>query len=651
MRVYIAEKPSLGRAIAAALPGPQKKGDGYIQVGNGDVVTWCIGHLLEQAAPEAYDPVFKSWQWQTLPIVPQKWQLQPRSSARKQLSVVRQWVKQADELVHAGDPDREGQLLVDEVIDYLGVSQAKRQAVLRCLISDLNPPAVKRALLSLRSNRDFMALSISALTRSRADWLFGINLTRAYTLLARQAGQQTLMSVGRVQTPLLGLVVRRDAEIAAFISRPFYEVEATVQTAEGGQFSLLWQPSAACAPWQDQDGRVLAAALADKVVSRILGRAGRVLEVKPEQHRQAPPLPFNLSSLQMEASRQLSLTAQQTLDLCQRLYEQHKLITYPRSDCRYLPREHLHQAAEVRQAIARQTDALSAAVAAADPDRVSAAWNDAKVSAHHAIIPTARSVVQGLNTQESALYALIARQYLMQFYPHHEYRETRVMVEIEGGHFLGKGKEILQIGWRSLLMKAEREDQPLQPLPPLTEHQTVACVAARRLDKQTQPPKPFTDASLLAAMTGIARYVEDKALRQILRETDGLGTEATRAGMIELLIERGYIQRQGKALRSTPLGQTLIQALPAETTTPDMTAHWEHALSAIEQREQSYQAFMTPLVGTLARLVSEAKAGEARMRPLLAAMPSEVTKSFSGKRRGAGRRTKKPRKRASSSPA
>lgn len=627
MRLYIAEKPSLGRAIAEVLPKPHEKGEGYVRAANGDVVSWCIGHLLEQVAPEDYDPRFKSWQWQTLPIIPERWQVKPRSSSRKQLGILKQWVKQADELVHAGDPDREGQLLVDEVIDYLAVPKSKRDQMLRCLISDLNPPAVRRALETLRSNREFLSLSTSALARSRADWLYGINMTRAYTLLARSSGSQALLSVGRVQTPILGLVVRRDAEIDAFSSKPYYTVLAHIVTNSSVHFTAEWQPSAACQPWQDEEGRVLSRALADKVVERIGGQPGTVQEYQSKVVKQSTPLPYNLSALQIDASRQLNLSPKQTLDLCQQLYERHKLITYPRSDCRYLPNEHHRQASHVAAAIGMVQPALQSAVQAADFQLRSAAWNDTKVSAHHGIIPTERRMNgESLSRQELALYTLIARHYLAQFYPPLQRRETRIGIEIAGGQFLAKGREILLPGWRVVLSADRADEEPESRLPLLRQGDVVHCERGERIDKQTQPPKPFTDATLLAAMTGIARYVQDNSLRQILRETDGLGTEATRAGILELLFQRGFLQHQGKSIRATEMGKALIRALPVAASLPDMTARWERALSAIEQRELPYQSFMQPLQQELSRLIAEAQSGHESVRELFAAMPAAPTR-------------------------
>ena len=427
MKLYIAEKPSLGRAIAEVLPKPHRKGDGFITVGNGDCVSWCVGHLLEQAEPDAYDAKFKKWQLEHLPIVPEKWQLKPKPTSSKQLAVLSRLVKEADELVHAGDPDREGQLLVDQVINYLGVNGAKRNTIQRCLINDLNPIAVTRALAQLRDNREFIPLSTSALARSRADWLYGINMTRAFTLQGRKVGYQGVLSVGRVQTPLLGLVVNRDAEIENFVSKPFFQVIANLLTKDGDRFKARWQPSEECLPWQDEEGRVLSRSLVENVAARITNQPATVTSSKVKKRLQAPPLPYNLSSLQIDAAKRFGMSAKAVLDTCQSLYERHKLLTYPRSDSRYLPVEHLKESSAVLAAIKNNSTALASAVSDADTSLVSKAWNDKKVQAHHAIIPTARKMdISKLNQAERNVYELAARQYLIQFYPHHETQESQI---------------------------------------------------------------------------------------------------------------------------------------------------------------------------------------------------------------------------------
>ena len=614
MKLYIAEKPSLGRAIAEVLPKPHKKGDGFITVGNGDCVSWCIGHLLEQAEPDAYDAKFKQWQLEHLPIVPEKWQLKAKPNSRKQLAVLRHLVKDADELVHAGDPDREGQLLVDQVIDYLGVKGAKRASIQRCLINDLNPVAVTRALSQLRDNREFIPLSTSALARSRADWLYGINMTRAFTLQGRKVGYQGVLSVGRVQTPLLGLVVNRDVEIEHFVSKPFFQVVANLMTKSGERFKARWQPSEECLPWQDEEGRVLSRGLVDNVAARITHQPATVTSRSSKKRLQAPPLPYSLSSLQIDGAKRFGMSAKAVLDTCQRLYERHKLLTYPRSDSRYLPMEHLQERGAVLDAIKNNCSALSSAVSKADTSLVSKAWNDKKVEAHHAIIPTARRMdASKLTKAERDIYALAARQYLIQFYPPHESQESQIELMIAGGIFVAKASESLNPGWKQLFpnrgaVKSPQQEAALNNhLPTVKKGDVCSSEVGEIIAKETSPPKPFDDASLLAAMTGIARYVKDPEIRRVLKETDGLGTEATRASIIELLFTRGFLQRQGKRIRSTAAGKGLITSLPAMATTPDMTAQWETLLSAISAKETSYQAFMLPLEMALRDLIAQSQ--------------------------------------------
>ncbi|MBE8575050.1 DNA topoisomerase III [Vibrio sp. OPT18] len=615
-RLIIAEKPSLGRAIAAALPNPQKKDQGFIKCGNGDVVTWCIGHLLEQVEPDAYDDRYKKWNLADLPIVPEQWQLRPRKTSSKQLTVIRKLLKDATQIVHAGDPDREGQLLVDEVIDYCKVSKAKKESMDRLLISDLNLPAVKRALSQMRSNRDFIPLSISALARSRADWLYGMNMTRAYTLLGQKAGYQGVLSVGRVQTPVLGLVVRRDEEIENFIPKDYFTLHALIPYQNNGQsfdIRARWKPSEACKPWQDEEGRVLNRKLVENVANRIANQPATVTESEQKQSKQAAPLPYSLSALQIDASKRFGMSAQQVLDTCQSLYEKHKLITYPRSDSRYLPKEHYSQRESIVDAIANNAKELQSGAQGTDLSLKSKAWNDSKVDAHHAIIPTPKkSSVNGLSANEMKIYQQIARQYLMQFYPPAVFADAKLVFDIAGGVFIAKGRQLINPGWKVLMGKTDTEEKGdgTDTVPPLDKGTVLTCREGVIGDKKTEPPKHFTEATLLQAMTGIARFVANKDLKAILKETDGLGTEATRAGILDTLFKRQLLTRQGKSIHSSPAGRGLIHALPEDSTFPDMTAHWEHQLQGMAERNQAYQPFMQALESKIDGLMGKVKTGE-----------------------------------------
>lgn len=607
MRLFIAEKPSLARAIADVLPKPHRRGDGYISCGSGDTVTWCIGHLLEQAEPDAYDTRYARWNLADLPIVPEKWQLKPKPSVAKQLNVIKRLLGDAQQVIHAGDPDREGQLLVDEVLDYLELAPEKRQTVQRCLINDLNPQAVERAVSRLRDNREFIPLCVSALARSRADWLYGINMTRAYTILGRNAGYNGVLSVGRVQTPVLGLVVRRDEEIENFVSKDFYEVKAHIVTPAEERFTAMWIPSESCEPHQDEEGRLLNKALAEHVIKRIEGQPAIVTGYNDKRESETAPLPFSLSALQIEAAKRFNLSAQQVLDLCQRLYETHKLITYPRSDSRYLPEEHFAGRHAVMNAIASHVPELQQ-VAAVDPDRRNRCWDDKKVDAHHAIIPTARAGNINLSDDERKIYTLVARQYLMQFCPDAMYRKCVIDLDIANGKFVAKARFLAEAGWRALLGAKERDDEDEgSPLPVVAKGDELLCEKGELMERQTQPPRPFTDATLLSAMTGIARFVQDKELKKILRATDGLGTEATRAGIIELLFRRTFLYKKGRYIHSSEAGRALIHCLPEIAARPDMTADWEATLTQISEKNRRYQDFMQPLVGTLYQLIDQAR--------------------------------------------
>ncbi|SEQ48973.1 DNA topoisomerase III [Basfia succiniciproducens] len=605
MRLFVAEKPSLARAIADVLPKPHQRGDGFIKCGENDCVTWCVGHLLEQAEPDAYNPMFKQWRLEHLPIVPEKWQLIPRKEVAKQLKTVENLIHQADQLVNAGDPDREGQLLVDEVFNYANLSIDKRNAIQRCLVSDLNPAAVEKAVKKLQPNTNFIPLATSALARARADWLYGINMTRAYTIRGRQAGYNGVLSVGRVQTPVLGLIVRRDLEIENFQPKDFFEVLAHIQTEDETpqKFTALWQPSKACEDYQDDDGRVLSLGLAENVVKRITGQPAEVTEYTDKREKETAPLPYSLSALQIDAAKRFAMSAQDVLDTCQRLYETHKLITYPRSDCRYLPNEHFAERMAVLNAISTHCKEYQPLPEVLNTEQKNRCWNDKKVEAHHAIIPTANNRPVNLNLQELNIYTLIARQYLMQFCPDAEYRKSKISLKIAGGNFVAQARNLQIAGWKELLGKEDENEQLEPPLPIVKKGQQLFCEKGEVISKKTQPPKPFTDATLLSAMTGIARFVQDKELKKILRETDGLGTEATRAGIIELLFKRGFLYKKGRNIHSSEAGRILIQALPDMATQPDMTAQWEAQLDGISRKQASYQQFMATLTGLLPELV------------------------------------------------
>jgi len=621
MRLFIAEKSSLARAIAEALPGPRQRRDGYIQCGADDVVAWCAGHLLALAAPDAYDPAFKQWRVEHLPIVPSEWRL--AITAPDLLRTIKALLPKASRVVHAGDPDREGQLLVDEVLVFLGY----RGPVERLLVSDLNPPAVRKALAGLQSNARFRGLYDAALARQRADWLYGINLTRLYTLLGRAGGYDGVLSVGRVQTPLLGLIVRRDLEIERFQPRTYHVVRADI-SSPGGRFTATWQPPADVGAPVDDAGRLLSRQHALAIRERAVGKPATVARSSREKRSETPPLPYSLPDLQIDAGGRLGLGPKQVVDACQSLYETHRLLTYPRSDCTFIPEGQHGQATAVLAAVATNIPSLVAAIGAADRSRRSRAWNDTKVTAHHAIIPTLVAKPEAdLSAAERGVYELVARRYLAQFYPSFEFHETTIEILAGGEIFRARGRDTIAEGWRALFAKQPADeagddpqgladDDDRQSLPLLREGVAVTCTEVVIADKQTTPPKRFTDASLIQAMTGIARFVDDQKIRQLLRETDGIGTPATQAQIVETLFERHFIEKKGRQVFSTEVGRTLIHALPEIATKPDMTALWEAAMRRIADGQMPIDTFLAAVIRQLAELVTSGRAlGILRLPP------------------------------------
>jgi DNA topoisomerase-3 len=623
MRVFIAEKPSLARAIAEALPGAKQRRDGYIECSNGDVVAWCAGHILELAAPDAYDPAFKEWRLEHLPISPGQWKLVV--TAPDLLRTIASLVSRATVVVNAGDPDREGQLLVDEVIGFVGY----RGRVDRVLISDLNVDAVRKAIEKIGSNANYKNLYEAAVARQRADWLYGLNMTRLYTVLGRNGGYEGVLSVGRVQTPLLGLIVCRDLEIEGFVPTPYYEVVGELAGA-ARPFSATWQPGSGVEHALDSDGRLLSASIASEVQRKTAGQVGSVTKADQEKKGEPPPLPFSLPELQVEAGRRLSMSPKDTLETCQALYETHRLITYPRSDCSFLPEGHHSQARAVSRVVESVEPALAEVVWGADWSLRSRAWNDSKVTAHHAIIPAPRvGATTNLSVSERALYELIARRYLAQFFPPFEYYQLQAEILVVGERFVARGREPIVQGWRGVLSDdggPAEEDQAkaetaLTILPPLATGQRLRVAEIKVVEKQTQPPRRFTSATLVRVMTGIARFVSDPAIRRVLRETDGIGTPATQAAIIQTLFERKYIEESKRQIVSTETGRALVRSLPDVATKPDMTALWEAALRKIEQGRAPLDKFLAALASQISELVRTAIAGGPLRLPGVEARP------------------------------
>ena len=609
MRLIIAEKPSLGRAIAQYLPSRGEATKTHIMAGS-DTVTWCFGHLLEMAEPEDYDPALKQWSADKLPIIPDEWKLLPRPDAKGQIAVIKKLLKAADSVVNAGDPDREGQLLVDELLEHLG----NRKPVSRIWLAALDEASVRKALASMRPNEGFANLKNSAEARQRADWLVGVNLTRAYSIVGQKQGYRGVLSVGRVQTPTLALVVGRDHEIEHFKAQDYYVLCAIIGTAQS-IFKARWRPSDAVT--LDGAGRLVSPVSAHTVAAKIDGKRGMVAKCDVAEKAQAAPLPYCLSTLQADANKRLGLSAQKVLDLAQELYEK-KLTSYPRTDCRYLPASMFAQAAGVLDRLAHDPE-LASIVKLANPSTKSAVWNDSKITAHHAIIPIGERASFEAGSSATAVYRMIVEAYVSQFLPPHRYEQIDIEVVIEGERFTATGRKTLAVGWRSLIKdeapdtNGNEDEDEAQALPVLEPGETVTCKRSELDAKRTTPPPRFTEGTLIKAMVNIHRFVTDPEIKKRLRETAGIGTEATRAGIIELLKQRSFIAVKGKQLISTDAGRSLIGVLPAALTSPGLTALFEQGLQKIGEGGLSGAAFVDYQAGFVKKQVDLAAASSLKM--------------------------------------
>lgn len=605
MRLFIAEKPTLGRAIANGL-GNQKKDEGCIHCGD-DTVTWCFGHLLMQCWPEDYNPAYQAWLRKDLPIIPQEWRLKPKDKVGAQLKIIKNLLAKAQVVVNAGDPDREGQLLVDEVLEYFNW----KGPVERIWLASLDDRSVKKALASIKDNAQYAPLRDSALARSRADWLIGINATRALSIRAKTQGKFELLSLGRVQTPTLALVVARDAAIASFKSVDHYLPCAEFAHANGNfrtQLRLVDDMAGL-----DADGRMVDLKAAENLVSGIKDQNGEIAEAACEVKSKMPPLPHCLSSLQKAASSRFGFSAQEVLDTAQSLYEK-KLTTYPRTDCRYLPNEQLEEAASILKSLSELPDFAEMA-GSADANLRSSAWNTKKITAHHAIVPTGEKPGE-LSDRERKLYGMIAEGFILQFYPSMRYESRKVTALLGENFWTASGRNVLEAGWTSFgKVEEEEAEDGNASLPQMNKGDSVQCVNAEVQKKKTIPPSKFTEGTLIEAMANVHRFVDDAKAKVTLKEAKGIGTEATRAKVIEILKERKFIQAKGKNLVSTQLGQRVIELAPQSLRDPITTAEWEEKLEEISKGNLPFSQFMDTQNRLLPDLMGEILGNEAPAYP------------------------------------
>lgn len=606
MRLFIAEKPSVAKAIAEEL-GVVRRDASSITCKDDNIVTWCFGHLLEQAEPDDYLPDNiprtkkgkKIWRIQDLPIFPSEWIVAPRDDAgvQRQLNAIGAFIKRADTLVNAGDPDREGQLLVDEVIEHFNA----RQSVERFWVSSVDPASIRKGLKALKKNADYAGMRDAARGRSRADWLLGMNLSRAYTLFNQpQFGKGELIAVGRVQTPTLTMVARRDYAVRNFKPQPYLTISAQL-SADDKAFSAKWKPAEG-QKGMDEEGKLLinldiGKALIEKLSQE---KTAAVLKAETKRKKALQPKAYSLAGIQIEASRLFGYTAEDTLNICQSLYEEHKITSYPRTDCSFLPESQHADAPGVLAAIARTFPATAAAVAKADSKIKSPTFNDKKITAHHGIVPVANSVPwDHLNDKEKNLYRLIAKRYIAQFYPVHEYDATEIQFNIGGENFTAKGNVVVKKGWKALYAtapkpgdKKKKDAEDDQQLPALKKDDTADVLGITGKEAQTKPPAYFTEGTLIAAMENIWRSFDDEKLQTQLKEAGGIGTPATRAAIISELRRKTYLEADGKILHCTDLGRSLLKKVSPQIRSAVLTAKFEEKLKLVEKGDCNVNDFV-----------------------------------------------------------
>ena len=621
--LIIAEKPSVATDIARVLGVRQRK-NGYIE-GDSYVITWAVGHLINLKEPEDYDPRYKKWQYADLPILPPEMGLKPYPQTEAQLNILRSLAERADvgELICATDSGREGELIFRYIYHYINC----HKPVKRLWISSMTDEAISEGFQKLKDSKEYNNLYYSAKCRSEADWLVGINATRAYTTL-----YSDLFSVGRVQTPTLALIVDREEELTNFLPKDYFEVAADMECS-AGSYEGIW--------FEDQisETKIMAIEKAEEIAAKVKGKSGKITEIEKKNQKQKPPLLYDLTELQRQANKEFGLTAQEVLDIAQALYEKHKLLTYPRTDSRYLSEDMKQTVYDTMRSI--DVPPFQGAIAKLRQGSeiklnfTKRIIDNKKITDHHAIIPTKKTpVLKNLSEKERKIYQMVVKRFLAVFYPDYEFQTIKVITLIEDETFVSKGKTVKTEGWKWLYQKPENRTKPETApeeklpdnkretdsgeegeaeeaagnLPPLRKGQAATATDCRILKKQTTPPKPYTEATLLSAMENAGRFVEDEELKEQLKESS-FGTPATRAGIIERLLKVGYIQRQGKTLRPTEKGKTLIRMVPKSLRSPETTGRWERGLSKINRGELQPEIFMETIQRFVAHLVQNAKRG------------------------------------------
>lgn len=616
MKLYICEKPSQARDLARNL-SIHGDGDGFIaDNANAITITWAIGHLIQPLEPDEIDPKYAKWTMEHLPIVPKVWQMKPNPRTKKQLNVIQGLLKQSNHVVIATDGDREGELIARELLAYFNWSGH----IDRLWLTALDDVSIQKALNNPKPGVQTQSLYAAGLARQRADWVVGMSATRALSIQAQKTGNRGVLSVGRVQTPTLAIVVCRDLEIECFQAKDYFDVIGVfsgvsaqwVGTLDVAQHHEHRENHAQLEQSQhalyfDEQRRCLNQDHAQQVANKVRVGNAHVVKFATQRKKVPPPLLYSLSGLQQVANKRFGFGAKQVLDLAQSLYEKHKATTYPRSDCQYLPLSQFSEVKGVMSAIGRTNSAMGKLVADADLTIRSKVWNDKKLGAHHAIIPTGNRQVDRakMHADERQIYSLICNSYVAQFYPDYDYDKTSIEINASDELFTSSVNVDVHLGWRVVINAQTQSKQT--PVPNLTRGQTLSVNTVDVQTKQTKPPPRHTEGSLICAMEKAHLFVTDPNLKKVLKGNEGIGTQATRANIIDLLKKRNFLTTQKKQLLSTTTGRALISAVPSAVKDPGMTAVMESALAKIETSELTLDAFMDWQVDWLDKLIASIK--------------------------------------------
>ena len=627
MRLFLCEKPSQAKDIAAALGVSSGRKDGFYQVGE-VAVTWAFGHLLQNSPPQDYGDEYSQFgNVVALPLLPKSWKSQVPKDKKKQFGIIKTLLSKTKEVVIATDADREGEVIGREILDMCQY----KGTVSRFWTQALDKASIKKALGDIRPGSEHHALYMAGLARSRADWLIGMNLSPMFTVAYSNGfGKEHVLSIGRVQTPTLGLVVKRDAIIDQFVSYTHYQLQVEYQPQGKVSFTAQWQIPT---NMRNPDGNCIDANAVKTLAASLTQGTGIVEQASTERKSTPAPLPYSLSALQEEVCARLKVSPKKVLDIAQALYETHKITSYPRSGCQYLPSSQKQEVPLVFAAMQKLDASIEQILAKADAKKDGRVWNDREVGkeSHHAIIPTMvdDADLSQLNSQEKTVYEMIRARYIAQFYPDYQYDSSTILVSQENHLFKAIGQVPKIVGWKEILnQSADKDDQEQAILPQLEVKSQVLATDTEVKSKKTAPPPRFTEASLLKEMVSLNDFlksVDDEQTKKVFRSIKGIGTEATRGDIIQRLFDMGYIQKEKGKLVSTEKGKQTIATVPSVISDPITTAKWETLLSAIASKELTIEKFMALQEALITQLVAQAKQDALKRGRSLEAAKSKST--------------------------